>query len=261
MSLHIDAQSTANAYRERFLDQLLGYEIVAVEMVPIGGEWWPTLILDKPAADDAPTLVLTVCQDAEGNGPGHVDIGSIGPIHASDGGKRMKLYRGTPERRNAPNDGNPYGFEVEVRELVGESEVGETVTKIVPLRHVVRHSPDGFAWGYAGSGPSELARCLLIDVLGPCPRCGGDGIDAGLFGRYREELMAEGMDADEAREAARKEMRRSCDVCDGEGFDRRVGGLYQRFKVEVVAKWPMQQSWEITDAEIRDWIEQAEVKA
>jgi len=33
-------------------------------------------------------------------------------------------------------------------------------------RHIVFHSPDGFSWGYGGSGPSELARCLLIEVVG-----------------------------------------------------------------------------------------------
>jgi Family of unknown function (DUF6166) len=35
-----------------------------------------------------------------------------------------------------------------------------------PLAHHVRHSPDGFGWGYAGSGPSELARCILLDHFG-----------------------------------------------------------------------------------------------
>lgn len=34
------------------------------------------------------------------------------------------------------------------------------------LPHFVLHSPDGFSWGYAGSGTSELARCLLIDLVG-----------------------------------------------------------------------------------------------
>jgi hypothetical protein len=33
------------------------------------------------------------------------------------------------------------------------------------LPHHVRHSPDGFEWGYAGSGPAELARCILIDFF------------------------------------------------------------------------------------------------
>jgi hypothetical protein len=37
------------------------------------------------------------------------------------------------------------------------------------LPHHMLHSPDGFAWGYHGSGPSELARCLLWDVLGHAP--------------------------------------------------------------------------------------------
>jgi hypothetical protein len=36
----------------------------------------------------------------------------------------------------------------------------------VPLTHHVKHSPDGFAWGYNGSAPTELARCLLIDATG-----------------------------------------------------------------------------------------------
>lgn len=33
------------------------------------------------------------------------------------------------------------------------------------LKHHVKHSPDGFSWGYMGSGPAELARCLLWDVF------------------------------------------------------------------------------------------------
>lgn len=28
------------------------------------------------------------------------------------------------------------------------------------------HSPDGFNWGYAGSGPAQLALALLADALG-----------------------------------------------------------------------------------------------
>ena len=30
-----------------------------------------------------------------------------------------------------------------------------------PLRHVAWHSPDGFEWGYAGSGPADLALSIL----------------------------------------------------------------------------------------------------
>ena len=29
-----------------------------------------------------------------------------------------------------------------------------------------RHSPDGFRWGYLGSGPAQLALALLLDATG-----------------------------------------------------------------------------------------------
>ena len=43
----------------------------------------------------------------------------------------------------------------------------------VPLQHRMRHSPDGFEWGYGGSGPSDLARSILWDYFGaePHPAC------------------------------------------------------------------------------------------
>lgn len=31
---------------------------------------------------------------------------------------------------------------------------------------VRNHSPDGFSWGYHGSGPAQLALALLLDVTG-----------------------------------------------------------------------------------------------
>lgn len=37
----------------------------------------------------------------------------------------------------------------------------------LPPRHDLRnHSPDGFAWGYAGSGPAQLALALVADYTG-----------------------------------------------------------------------------------------------
>lgn len=33
-----------------------------------------------------------------------------------------------------------------------------------PLRHEVYHSPDGFEWGYGGSGPADLARSIVADL-------------------------------------------------------------------------------------------------
>ena len=36
----------------------------------------------------------------------------------------------------------------------------------LPVRlDLVNHSPDGFEWGYGGSGPAQLALALLADAL------------------------------------------------------------------------------------------------
>jgi len=35
-----------------------------------------------------------------------------------------------------------------------------------PLKHIVYHSPTGMEWGYGGSGPSDLARSILVDFAG-----------------------------------------------------------------------------------------------
>ena len=31
---------------------------------------------------------------------------------------------------------------------------------------LINHSPDGFGWGYGGSGPSQLALAMCADALG-----------------------------------------------------------------------------------------------
>lgn len=38
--------------------------------------------------------------------------------------------------------------------------------KLAPHLDVMNHSPTGFAWGYGGSGPSQLALAICIDALG-----------------------------------------------------------------------------------------------
>lgn len=34
-----------------------------------------------------------------------------------------------------------------------------------PLKVIRRHSPDGFEWGYGGSGPSDLALSIMTDYF------------------------------------------------------------------------------------------------
>lgn len=43
---------------------------------------------------------------------------------------------------------------------------GKKFVDIQPVKHVVRHSPDGFQFGYAGSGPHDLSLSILVAVLG-----------------------------------------------------------------------------------------------
>ncbi len=52
------------------------------------------------------------------------------------------------------------------------------------LRHVERHSPTGFEWGYAGSGPADLALSILVDYLG------NEEAAEGLKGVFREEVVS-----------------------------------------------------------------------
>jgi len=34
-----------------------------------------------------------------------------------------------------------------------------------PSQKLINHSPDGFAWGYGGSGPAQLALAILLSRL------------------------------------------------------------------------------------------------
>ena len=46
------------------------------------------------------------------------------------------------------------------------------------------HSPDGFSWSYAGSGPSQLALALLADATGD------DDLAQRLHIGYKHEVVA-----------------------------------------------------------------------
>ena len=45
------------------------------------------------------------------------------------------------------------------------------VDRVTPLspgyKHGINHSPDGFAWGYNGSGPAQLGFAILCEEFGP----------------------------------------------------------------------------------------------
>lgn len=114
------------------------------------------------------------------------------------------------------------------------------------LAHIVRHSPSGFAWGYRGSGPADLARSLLAAVLGEgaiCTSCAGTTEVVYDFERdVVEPYDPDGHDA---------ELVERCGCDDGLAIPP---GLYQRFKEDVVARWPQRDEWRVTAGEIRAWL-------
>lgn len=140
-------------------------------------------------------------------------------------------YRGTRHRNRS----------VTVRAYDLRSGWGE------PLRHVVKHSPAGFEWGYEGSGPADLARSLLIDVLGPaalCPEC--DGTRRLMFtGPTCEALEPYDASADPDPDP---EQVGEC-YCDG-GYRALP---YHDFKREVVGRLDY-PGWALTRTDIARWL-------
>jgi len=63
-----------------------------------------------------------------------------------------------------------------------KAEVMDAVGKKVPLPHVVRHSPTGFQFGYAGSGPADLALSICWACCGKAAEC--------AYRTYKAERLA-----------------------------------------------------------------------
>ena len=59
-------------------------------------------------------------------------------------------------------DKTPQGCEVDVVDSTAPGG-GHPLNPRHDLRN---HSPDGFSWGYSGSGPTQLSLALLADALG-----------------------------------------------------------------------------------------------
>lgn len=60
---------------------------------------------------------------------------------------------------------------------------GERITADASQR-IMNHSPDGFEWGYGGSGPSQLALAILYHVTQ------NKNTSLMLYHRFKEEFIA-----------------------------------------------------------------------
>jgi hypothetical protein len=129
--------------------------------------------------------------------------------------------------------------------IVRDMKTG-TTAPLNPRFDVRKHSPDGFEWGYDGSGPAQLALALVLHHVGNvvgdvvllrriagladvCEQCDGTGRDRGLLAQA-VRLGATIGDA-EAR----------CLDCQDEGgpgtLPILVHRAYQTFKRRVVGRF------------------------
>ena len=102
----------------------------------------------------------------------------------------------------------------------GPAMADKTCRRLIPgpSQRIRNHSPDGFEWGYGGSGPAQLALAILLDYFGGLP------VD-------RRPQM--------------------------ETAPRLAEQLYQEFKFDVIAGLP-KNFWQIEESEIAMWIEARE---
>jgi hypothetical protein len=132
-----------------------------------------------------------------------------------------------------------------VKIIAHDKESGERYD----LPHVVKHSPTGMEWGYAGSGPADLARSILIDAIGPaaaaCPLCNGSRRIVWASAGAVDEFAAYDPDV---HGDADPETITEC-MCDG-GYRQLP---YQQFKFHYVARWPADH-WSITRADVLRWL-------
>ncbi len=67
--------------------------------------------------------------------------------------------------------------------IIAQIEATASLPEPVELVHRGVHSPDGFAWGYAGSGPADLAHSILSIET-------GEDVAPEVYLRFRDEVIA-----------------------------------------------------------------------
>lgn len=83
-----------------------------------------------------------------------------------------RLYQSKPEGYDYSNVGDVF-----VEELDG------SLHPLAPRHDLRNHSPDGFAWGYCGSGPAQLALAILADAA-------NDSMALRYYQTYKAEVVS-----------------------------------------------------------------------
>ena len=107
-----------------------------------------------------------------------------------------------------------------------------------PLKHLVVHSPDGFEWGYHGSGPADLALSILADHFGENPTKAE--LNQGRFDITEKEFA----EADKVDGCAELMIRKRLQCL----------RYYQDFKRNFVASMA-KDAWKLEGAAIQMWLE------
>lgn len=102
-----------------------------------------------------------------------------------------------------------------------------------PLRHIKRHSPKGFAWGYEGNGPRDLALSLLADALG-----------------HQEPLTKKQSNEYDSNQPDLTNTQRFLEANSG---DSDTGLSYLQFTADIIAHLPLNQCWLLRRTEILNW--------
>lgn len=145
-------------------------------------EYWLTNSVSNPGAEHHVLLEYTaegisaVC-DCEGGQSGKACQHVAAALEAS-------------EQMRAPAPKNPSTPADWVTHIVGQRlPRGVSVCLVGPdrvedLPHVDRHSPDGFEWGFSGSGPADLAFSILLAVTGD------SGLATGLYQGFKQDVVS-----------------------------------------------------------------------
>jgi hypothetical protein len=125
------------------------------------------------------------------------------------------------------------------------------------------HSPDGFSWGFGGSGPAALSRSLLTAALGPaavCPACLGSGKTTWLIDGPDHPVPwqpeHDALDNTEGPDSEATIM--TCDECAGDGIGI-TPTVYNAFKEAVVARLDTDAPWSLHRNAVLNWAEQQNV--